>query len=495
MEPFDETLDAETHEILNLMQEASTRPDFTWWGPMLKSLPQDDGTILHGGVWSSEVEDLQGDLVPQKMMEASYPYLRQWGKFDFDHGKRNHPQRNVLVGDVLNVGAISPEEALAQYGATITGTGSFVRGNLYAIPPEPDKAPQDLLDSRAMLIGGARMGYSADGKIWPGMRSARVRGAIATQLAIAAQPINIESTCCYMAKSLADGMGWLEDHPKDETPGAPTARVVIVSRGVSDMAKAINAEGYLVDVAEPTTPEEVVTVGRKVFDMMVRRLGGAAVPAEKSLEAGSGTDSSTFTGGRALTEESLAGGVKKEVPHGCKGHAKGCICAKCLVKRKRKMEKSRAKLGSGERFKEVEESARESGAEDPAAVAAAAGRKKLGKEKFQELAAKGRARAARKRMEKSLGELSANQVEDELCKLIRARYVVAPVVSLGDEPGEISCNRGPYVSIRGLYENYCIFSVHEQTYRQDYTAAGDGVTLVGEPSPYKSAWVPVGAEA
>src|SRR5271166_6652061 len=43
-----------------------------------------------------------------------------------------------------------------------------------------------------------------------------------------------------------------------------------------------------------------------------------------------------------------------------------------------------------EGFKAVEESARKSGASDPAAVAAAAGRKKYGKEAFQAAAAKGK---------------------------------------------------------------------------------------------------------
>lgn len=47
-------------------------------------------------------------------------------------------------------------------------------------------------------------------------------------------------------------------------------------------------------------------------------------------------------------------------------------------------------LGSGARFRAVEASARASGARNPAAVAAAAGRKKYGKKKFQALAAKGR---------------------------------------------------------------------------------------------------------
>lgn len=56
------------------------------------------------------------------------------------------------------------------------------------------------------------------------------------------------------------------------------------------------------------------------------------------------------------------------------------------------------KLGSGERFRKVETSAREGGAKDPAAVAAAVGRKKYGKERFQQLARQG---AIRKRRQKN----------------------------------------------------------------------------------------------
>lgn len=47
-------------------------------------------------------------------------------------------------------------------------------------------------------------------------------------------------------------------------------------------------------------------------------------------------------------------------------------------------------LGSGGRFKAVEASARASGAKDPAAVAAAAGRKKYGAKKMAAMAAAGR---------------------------------------------------------------------------------------------------------
>ena len=54
--------------------------------------------------------------------------------------------------------------------------------------------------------------------------------------------------------------------------------------------------------------------------------------------------------------------------------------------------KKKAKLGSGARFKAVEASARASGAKNPAAVAAAAGRKKYGAAKMAKLSAAGRKR-------------------------------------------------------------------------------------------------------
>jgi hypothetical protein len=49
-----------------------------------------------------------------------------------------------------------------------------------------------------------------------------------------------------------------------------------------------------------------------------------------------------------------------------------------------------AKLGSGARFKAVEKAAAKSGANDPAAVAAAAGRAKWGNAKMAKLAAAGK---------------------------------------------------------------------------------------------------------
>ena len=58
---------------------------------------------------------------------------------------------------------------------------------------------------------------------------------------------------------------------------------------------------------------------------------------------------------------------------------------------------AKAKLGSGARFKAVERSAAKSGAENPAAVAAAVGRAKYGEKKMAQLSAKGRKDASKKK--------------------------------------------------------------------------------------------------
>lgn len=51
---------------------------------------------------------------------------------------------------------------------------------------------------------------------------------------------------------------------------------------------------------------------------------------------------------------------------------------------------AKAKLGSGSRFKKVEEEAAKGGAKNPAAVAAAAGIKKYGVKRMEKMAQKGK---------------------------------------------------------------------------------------------------------
>lgn len=56
----------------------------------------------------------------------------------------------------------------------------------------------------------------------------------------------------------------------------------------------------------------------------------------------------------------------------------------------------KAKLGQGGRFAAVEAAAKKSGAKNPAAVAAAAGRAKYGNAKMQQMALAGRKKANRR---------------------------------------------------------------------------------------------------
>lgn len=60
------------------------------------------------------------------------------------------------------------------------------------------------------------------------------------------------------------------------------------------------------------------------------------------------------------------------------------------------MARKSMRLGGGGRFKKVEREAVASGARNPAAVAAAAGRKKYGAKRMAKMAARGRRRSNRK---------------------------------------------------------------------------------------------------
>jgi hypothetical protein len=57
----------------------------------------------------------------------------------------------------------------------------------------------------------------------------------------------------------------------------------------------------------------------------------------------------------------------------------------------------KAKLGSGKRFASLKRKLGKRGAKNPGALAAAIGRKRYGKKRFQAMAAKGRRRAAKRK--------------------------------------------------------------------------------------------------
>ena len=54
------------------------------------------------------------------------------------------------------------------------------------------------------------------------------------------------------------------------------------------------------------------------------------------------------------------------------------------------MKEKKAKLGSGQRFKKLSNELKDKGIRDPDALAASIGRAKLGKKRFQKLAAAGK---------------------------------------------------------------------------------------------------------
>ena len=63
--------------------------------------------------------------------------------------------------------------------------------------------------------------------------------------------------------------------------------------------------------------------------------------------------------------------------------------------KKMKKGKKKPKLGTGKRFKQLSGKLKKKGVKDPDALAAAIGRKKYGKKRFQKLAAKGKKRKKR----------------------------------------------------------------------------------------------------
>lgn len=143
-----------------------------------------------------------------------------------------------------------------------------------------------------------------------------------------------------------------------------------------------------------------------------------AIKVRKALEAGSGVDAAQFTGGRALGKESLQGKRRR------------CKCGKPDCP------KCKGRLGSGKRFAAVEKEAAASGASDPAAVAAAAGFRKYGKARMEEMAAKGRRRASK--AQKSFGAL-VEQVQKAHVKAHTRRTKSGKVVRVKEH----ETTRGP----------------------------------------------------
>ncbi len=163
----------------------SIEQQFQYFIPIVKSVQQEDGSLIHHGIASDESLDLQGERVPQDFLEKSIPYLRQWGKFNWDHGEED-------VGDVSQVQRVTPSQAKKLTDLDIVGAGLYVKGNVYPIV-DPAIASEDLKRAHHRLLSKARLGYSLHGVAV--RNNGRMTGAFANRVSICPQPINLGSVC------------------------------------------------------------------------------------------------------------------------------------------------------------------------------------------------------------------------------------------------------------------------------------------------------------
>jgi len=103
-----------------------------------------------------------------------------------------------------------------------------------------------------------------------------------------------------------------------------------------------------------------------------------------------------ITGGTfsASVKTNMAAPVPKSAQSVRKRKRKKSLSARIAARKAYKKAKATSKPGSGKRFKALAKSAKAGGAKSGEAVAAAIGRKKYGKKRFQKMAAAGKKRKA-----------------------------------------------------------------------------------------------------
>ncbi len=222
---------------------------------------------------------------------------------------------------------------------------------------------------------------------------------------------------------------WSEEHALQRLSGPHPEPVIVQVEDPADVADEKYHYGNAFEVrrggdngpflvrqhSRPIPPEGRIwrefPTAREAFDHAVKLAHESHASMRKSLSADSGTRllkalhkalatgdqivTGGATGGQVLRTQNLDRGVQSTTWSGRK-IARQCRKLLKAVKEGNweKARKHHAKLGSGARFAALEADAKDSGAEDPAAVAAAAGRKKYGKEHMARLAAAARKHTA-----------------------------------------------------------------------------------------------------
>ncbi len=230
--------------------------DWLLYLPIAKAVQAADGRLEIEGIASDESVDLENEIVKASGLESTLRILEERGVIDWDHGRH--------IGQIDKAALIPVEEAQERfpelnewYGRDYRGRKVFYLHGWIDAPVEDEPENRDLLDARHALKAGHRLGFSVSGGR---LKRGEARGedgriypateqAVLTKVALTACPINT-NTVARVAKSLSAAM---------QTPPDPSEPVMVVTKG---------------------------------------------------LTAGGGTDSAAFTGGRAMTPESLHGGLE-----------------------------------------------------------------------------------------------------------------------------------------------------------------------------------------
>ena len=166
--------------------------------PIMKATPHvDSGGIEHMGIISDESLDLQGDTVPQDLLEKSFPYLERHGKFNWDHHKED-------IGDVHGIRRMTPDEVLAEFDMPIQKAATAISGNVYPLV-DASLAFPDLKTAHHRIRAEARLSYSLDG-VAVKKSTGQFSSLFVPRIAICPQPVCVNSFMRVVTKSLSGAL-------------------------------------------------------------------------------------------------------------------------------------------------------------------------------------------------------------------------------------------------------------------------------------------------
>lgn len=326
------------------------------------------GEIVIRGIASDEGLDLENEMVKATGWLDGLEYLCQQGKVNWDHDAANP------IGDIDKARIVDADYVEKRYGFRPVGKAVEVELRLWKPNDEMNPIQKEALQrARGIALAGGRMGLSMEG-----VRLHSVAGEVKGQPVMQTQ------------KAWPYGIA-LTAYPVNPRG---VARTVRVAKSLSELIAGTGEEGTIVDLFLCKGGVEQLPGGITMNGSDIAKGLREIVEMTKGalLETGYGTDSLQLTGGAALRRSGLNGGKQTR----SKGRR---IQGGAIVKSKKRKQKkgpyertvaAGAKLGSGARFRAVAEEARRGGARDPEAVAAAVGRRKYGKKRFQQMAAAGR---------------------------------------------------------------------------------------------------------